>query len=256
MNLGWISAVALVALAGSTARARSLDRKEHPEVPLDYVADQGRWFRATATRLGLTRPRIAHFDLGGIALESGGEVIDLAGLADLYIGRVGYKAEKLVRDYVFDEVKPELLNIHGPSQYLRSDPRLSRDYKLAGSGLWGDNWVRKPLESGADDRCPAPGPGTVRLLAREGQLADVLETTGAADARDLWLCARAHLAANLIPDVSRIGARLAADGLREADPARAKTLLDAAVTLDPRQTAAAQRLLELRLAAARSPSRR
>lgn len=256
INLGWLAAVALVALAGSTARARSLDRKQHPEVPLDYVADQGRWFRATATRLGLTRPRIAHFDLGGIALESGGEVIDLAGLADLYIGRVGYKSEKLVRDYLFDEVKPELLNIHGPSHYLRSDPRLSRNYTLAGSGLWGDNWVRKPLESGADDRCPAPGPGTVRLLAQEGQLAAALETAGASDARDLWLCARAHLAADLLPDVSRIGARLAADGLREADPARAKTLLDAAVTLDPRQTAAAQRLLELRLARARSPSNR
>ena len=39
-------------------------------------------------------------------------MIDLAGLADLYIGRVGYQDRRAVEDYVFDEVKPDLLNTY------------------------------------------------------------------------------------------------------------------------------------------------
>jgi len=82
-------------------------------------------------------------------------VIDLAGLADLYIGRVGYQDRRAVEDYVFDEVKPDLLNIHGPCSYLRDDPRLARDYQLAAKGLWGENWVTKSLAlKGIDHRCP------------------------------------------------------------------------------------------------------
>src|SRR5437588_77332 len=65
------------------------------------------------------RPRIAHFDIGGLALESGGEVIDLSGLADLYIGRVGYQARGAVGAYIFDEVQPDMLNIHGPSGCIK-----------------------------------------------------------------------------------------------------------------------------------------
>ena len=249
--LGWTAALALVAAAVVPARARSLDRKRNPVLPLTYVEEQARWFRAAALRLGLTRPRIAHFDLGGLALESGGEVIDLGGLADLYIGRVGYQAQAAVRDYLFDEAKPELLNIHGPCGYLRNDPRLARDYQLAASGLWGENFVRRSLERGVDERCPAQG---VRYLAREGTLVALLESSSALAARDLWLCARAHL--EVLPDVTQLAALLAASGMREPDPARAKALLDAAVTLDPELAAAGQRLLELRLSRARPPSRR
>lgn len=256
-DLGWAAALALAAVAVFPARARSQDRRRHPELPLAYVEEQARWFRAAAVRLGLTRPRIAHFDLGGLALESGGEVIDLAGLADLYIGRVGYQAQAAVRDYLFDEVRPELLNVHGPCQYLRDDPRLARDYQLVQSGAWGDNFVRKSLElDGLDDRCPAQGASLVRQLARAGTLVALLERSSALAARDLWLCARAELPAGALPDVSLLAARLSADGLREPDPARAKAFLDAAVTLDPQLTPAAQRLLTLRLAPAKPPSHR
>jgi len=247
-DLGWSSALAIVIAAALSARARSPERRRNPELPLAYVAEQGRWFRSAADRLGLTRPRIANFDIGGIALESGGEVVDLAGLADLYIARVGYGAQGAVRDYVFGEVKPEMINIHGPCQYLHEDPRLARDYHLSGTGLWGENWVRKSLElDGLDDRCPAQGVGFVRALAREGKLAAALENAGPAAARDLWLCARAHLARSELPDVSPLAGRLASDGLHERDPARDKAFLDAAVTLDPGLSVAAQRLLTLRV---------
>ncbi|MCA1826609.1 MAG: hypothetical protein LC689_06675 [Myxococcales bacterium] len=162
-DAGWLSAAALVLLAAIAAPARSLDRKLNPVLPLAYVAEQGRWFRRTANALGLTRPRIAHFDIGGLALESGGEVIDLAGLADRYIGRVGYQNQKAVEDYVFDRVKPQLMNIHGPCQYLHDDPRLERDYWLAATGPWGENWVRKSLElDGIDDTVQTPARPVVR----------------------------------------------------------------------------------------------
>ena len=45
---------------------------------------------------------------------------DLAGLADLYIGRVGYKSHEPVRDYLFDEVDPDMINLHESSQNWRS----------------------------------------------------------------------------------------------------------------------------------------
>jgi hypothetical protein len=246
-DLGWAAAVALIAAAALSARIRSPDRKRHPELALTYVEEQARWFRAKADSLGLTRPRIAHFDVGGLALASGGEVIDLAGLADLAIGRAGYQSHDEVRDYLFGEVKPELLNIHGPCRYLSDDPRLDRDYRLAESGLWGENWVRKSLElDGLDDRCPSAGVAWVQKLAKDGQLLPALERASAAAARDLWLCARAHLPAGALPDVSRLAARLSRDGLRERDPVRARALLEAAVTLDPQEVPAARRLLALR----------
>jgi hypothetical protein len=246
-DLGWAAAAALAGAAALSAGVRSPDRKRHPELPLAYVEEQARWFRAKADSLGLTRPRIAHFDVGGLALASGGEVIDLAGLADLAIGRAGYQAHEAVRDYLFGEVKPELLNIHGPCQYLRDDPRLDRDYRLAASGLWGENWVRKSLElDGIDDRCPSAGVAWVQKLAKDGQLLPALEGASAAAARDLWLCARAHLPAGALPDVSRLAARLSAEGLRERDPVRARAILEAAVAIDPQEVSAAHRLLALR----------
>ncbi len=184
-------------------------------------------------------------------------MIDLAGLGDLYVARVGHRSQALVADYLFDEVKPELLNIHTPSQYLHDDPRLERDYLSLGTGLWGENWARKTLElDGLDERCAPHSVQAVRLMVKQRRLVEELAIGSAISARDLWLCARAHVDTKALPDVAGLASRLAASGLGEADPARAKAFLDAAVTLDPRQIAAAQRLLELRLTAATPPSHR
>jgi uncharacterized membrane protein YphA (DoxX/SURF4 family) len=138
-----IAAAILVAAAAAGAYAGDPERRGDPVLPLAYVAEQGRWFRREADRRGIAHPRIAHFDIGGLALESGGEVIDLAGLADKYIGSVGYSTEAQVREYVFGVVRPDMLNVHGPCLYLRKDPRLHRDYRLTATGLWGENWVRR-----------------------------------------------------------------------------------------------------------------
>src|SRR5205085_10024666 len=100
-----ISAAALILAALWGVRARSPMRKANPVFPLSYVAEQARWFRNRARSIGLVGYRLAHFDLGGTALESGAEVIDLAGLADLYIGHVGYQAQQRVRDYVLGEIR-------------------------------------------------------------------------------------------------------------------------------------------------------
>lgn len=241
-QLAALAAAALIGVAAWGARTRSPGRKASPILALTYVEEQGRWFRDRARKLGLTGYRLAHFDIGGSALESGAEVIDLAGLADLYIGRVGYEAQQRVRDYVLGEVRPDMINLHGPCEYLKDDPRFSRDYRLEERGLWGANYVRISLaQRGIDDRCPPAGlPQDLDLALRKAK---------PPQARDLWLCARRRLPRGALPDVSALAARLAGEGLRSGD----KDALDAAVTLDPLQTAAAQRLLRLRLSATPSP---
>src|SRR5204863_499530 len=67
------AALALGGAAYAGAWSRSPARQKEPVLPLTYISEQGRWFRQEAQRLGLTRPRVAHFDIGGVALESGGE---------------------------------------------------------------------------------------------------------------------------------------------------------------------------------------
>jgi hypothetical protein len=198
-------------------------------------------------RLHLAEEVVAHRLVRLVAGAADGEVGEAGQIDHLAIGRAGYQSHDEVRDYLFGEVKPELLNIHGPCRYLSDDPRLDRDYRLAESGLWGENWVRKSLElDGLDDRCPSAGVAWVQKLAKDGQLLPALERASAAAARDLWLCARAHLPAGALPDVARLAARLSRDGLRERDPVRARALLEAAVTLDPQEVPAARRLLALR----------
>ena len=238
-RLRWAAAALLLLVAALDLRARAPGRKADPPLPLGYVEEQGRWFRGAADRLGLTRPRIAHFDLGGVSLESGGEAIDLAGLADLYIGRVGYQDQSRVRDYLLDDIKPELINLHGPCAYIGDDPRFVRDYALDATGIWGSNYLRKELRDGRDARC-APGVEAVRALTAEALLARMAAPGDARAVMDLWLCARAHRPAEGMPDVRAVAARLA-----QGDSAAA---LEAAVTLDPTLTRAAQRLLALRLA--------
>lgn len=229
-------AIAIVAAAFTGAWVRSPERRRNPELPLTYVGAQGRWFRDEARSLGLLRPRIAHFDIGGLALESGGEVVDLSGLADLFIGRVGYQAHAAVRDYVFGDVRPDMVNVHGPCWYLRSDPRLPRDYVLVSSGSFGENWVRRSLvRREFDPRCPSGQPPS-DLHAR-------LESATPRDAAELWLCGRAYL--QVLPDVRLVAHRFAVQGLRGGDGARER--LEAAVTLDPTQVAAAQRLVRYQL---------
>jgi len=222
-------ALALLASSIYCVGSRGAARRKDPVLPLAYVAEQARAFRSEAARLGLIHPRIAHFDVGGFALESGGEVIDLAGLADLYIARVGYQSHGRVRDYLFDEVDPDMINVHGPCEYLRSDPRLQRYYRFAVSTRWGENWVRK------DDNCPRALPPVEALAALP-----------AAQARARWLCARARFPLHELPDVRTLSRRFADEGLKLDDPDRLAT----SVALDPTSTRAARRLLELRLAAA------
>lgn len=228
----WAPALVLLAVAALDARAHAPSRKRDPPLPLSFVEEQGRWFRDTSARLGLTHPRIAHFDLGGVALESGGEPIDLAGLADLYIGRAGYQDQGRVRDYILGAIRPELINLHGPCAYIGADPRFGRDYALAATGIWGGNYIRRDLLAGGDARC-AGGVESVRALTNEALMARLGALPPDA-ARDLWLCARAHRTA--LPDVRALARSFEAQGA-----------LETAVTLDPTLTAAAQRLLAQRL---------
>ena len=54
-----VAAAAIVAAAFWGARARSPVRRRDPILPLSYVAEQGRWFRAEALLLGWAAGQVA-----------------------------------------------------------------------------------------------------------------------------------------------------------------------------------------------------
>lgn len=246
-----VASAALLGLAAFAAARASPERRAHPDNPLSWVHEQARWFRAEADRRGLLRPRVAHYDIGAMALDTGGEVVDLAGLADLRMARVSHKKGAQAADYVFDEAKPDLLNLHGPCAYLEADPRLARDYQVAARGAWGTNYLRRSLAGDDDDRCPG-GLAALRALEAAGPqaLLAALRADGEAgrwdDARWRWLCARGRWPRALLPvgEAEALGREWERRAL--AEPSPAIPALRAAAALAPSAVQAALRLEALR----------
>ena len=244
------AAVAL-AIAASIVAARELPRRRGSmDMKLAPQLWYGRFYAQTLHRLRLEYGRVATFDIGAVALESGADVIDLAGLADARIAqelRHGRKGQ--VANDLFDVLKPDLINVHGPSAYLVSDPRLRRDYRVLRSDAGSTDFVRASLERGDDDRCPGGLAASLhQAMLDPAALAAQLERDHAAGQPALlaarFLCARAHLPASALPmDFAvRLGQALEREGLREPNPTRAEALLFAAVALDPQAVAATLRL--------------
>ncbi|SEL08872.1 hypothetical protein [Streptacidiphilus jiangxiensis] len=144
----WPSAVpipaarALLALAASVALAVSAvpqaasaaGFRRYPTLSMCSVAQRyGLLFNTYADRLGLPRRTSSLLlpDLGGTLLTSGLRVVDLAGLTDPVIARA-YGADDMaaVRSYVFHEVRPTFVHVHGP--WASSPGLLPRTLRAAG----------------------------------------------------------------------------------------------------------------------------
>ncbi len=135
-----------VALADAARSYRT-----NSDVPLCWIAVRfGRYFNGYADILGLRQGTLVAPDMGGSSLTSRLRLVDLAGLTDSRIADIrSGKDRTTIRDYVFDDLKPTFIHIHGVwvPHGLSEDPRMMRDYypiHLYQDAVGADqDWVRK-----------------------------------------------------------------------------------------------------------------
>lgn len=150
----WRGRVAAVVVAGLAAAASggllvgyAQKFRAAPTVPMCLVASTGGAVQGYADILGIREGSVLVPDIGGVAMTTRMQVVDLVGLADARIARY-WRDEDLpgLRDYLFEQVKPTFIASHSvwsAQSGLTADPRLDRDYALiAGADLRG-NWVRR-----------------------------------------------------------------------------------------------------------------
>ena len=125
-----------------------------PTVPMCRIAERyGEMFDAYADRLGVEQGTLLLPDIGGTALTSRLEVIDLAGLASYRIARLRGAGDMAgLRNHVFEESRPTFIHTHGAwDAGMSADPRLTRDYfwLYRGEGTDSD-WVRRDVADEGD----------------------------------------------------------------------------------------------------------
>ncbi|GAA1396057.1 hypothetical protein GCM10009613_46650 [Pseudonocardia kongjuensis] len=104
-----------------------------PTVPLCAIAvGMGAAPNAFGDILGVRSGRIATPDVGGTALTSRYEVVDLAGLVSAPLARFHADGDMAgLRDHLLDEVRPEFIEVHGNwtrGTGLLADPRTAQRY--------------------------------------------------------------------------------------------------------------------------------
>ncbi|TCO47357.1 hypothetical protein [Actinocrispum wychmicini] len=148
--------VALVPSVSTFADASDSFRAS-PTVPMCVVLERfGLPFNHYADLLGVRQGSVLMPDIGGTALVSRLQIIDLAGLAEKRIAQIrgGGTLVQQLPDYVFETARPTFIHMHqawGASLY--EDPRLARDYEViytAGKAYDGTDLVRR-------DAVPNPG---------------------------------------------------------------------------------------------------
>lgn len=125
-----VACLSLVALPD--AYFRVLRAEGRANISLDFVDRAfARRFNALADELGIQEGVLATQDLGGALLGSRLRVVDLAGLCDRRVAETLGKDPAALREYLFGEVRPDFLVLHGPwAEAIRAeqDPRLAADY--------------------------------------------------------------------------------------------------------------------------------
>ncbi|WP_245670736.1 hypothetical protein [Nocardia flavorosea] len=136
------------AFAGQSA-AYSADE----DVPVCWIALRfGRLFNGYADILRIPRGTLLTPDMGGSALTSRLQLIDMAGLthtrmADIIAGN----DRTTFGDYVFEELRPTFIHTHGPwlENNITSDARVMRDYYVLQRSedptVPDEDWVRKDV---------------------------------------------------------------------------------------------------------------
>ncbi|MGW5051997.1 hypothetical protein [Actinokineospora sp. NPDC004072] len=154
-----VAVVGVLGLAHSaTLWWDAMDRfRTGPTVPACVIAQIDGWeFNTYARILGVRDGSLLVPDVGGAALTSELEIIDLAGLAHRRIAELWSDQDMAgLRDYIFTEAKPTFITAHGAwakSTGLFTDPRLAADYALIAEGRGGrEKWVRRDAVSDPAD---------------------------------------------------------------------------------------------------------
>ena len=144
-----VAAVVTVAVSLSLVRwaDRAVAFRDAPTVPLCFVAERyGAQFDLAARELRLdpARSTLVVPDVGGTLLTSQMKVVDLAGLADVELGRLQrYADPDRIRRHLLEEVKPTFVHLHGVwkrSSGLFGSAAFDRDYVEL---VPGEDWVRR-----------------------------------------------------------------------------------------------------------------
>lgn len=82
---------------------------------------------------GITNYSVLQSDAGGVLWLNEYKLIDLGGLTDTVIARTLGKDQVRLHNYIFTEVKPDILELNGKWEAmanLQADPRLAEDYLM------------------------------------------------------------------------------------------------------------------------------
>ncbi|MGQ9600996.1 MAG: hypothetical protein ACUVWZ_16510 [Anaerolineae bacterium] len=130
-----LRAVLLVLAVGASLpmyASRSVEFARRPAVPFDDVAEQvGHRFNAYADAFGVAEGSLLTPGMGGVLWVSRLKVYDLGMLCDETIARTLRKDQDAFYDYVFEQVEPTFIHVHGGWAFLAAlddDPRFRRDY--------------------------------------------------------------------------------------------------------------------------------
>ncbi|MCW0212424.1 MAG: hypothetical protein OJJ54_03620 [Pseudonocardia sp.] len=181
---GRAAAAGLLVLVVGASGPHLLDQarafRAAPTVPLCLVAATGAAFEGYADVLGVRSGSLLAPDIGGVALTTRLQVVDLAGRTEPRIARFWRTQDMAgLRDHVFDDVRPTFLTSHpvwSAETGIAEDPRLARDYVLLTAiGPDGDegHWVRRDAVGSADDLAAAQrfAAAVVQPEDREARLA-------------------------------------------------------------------------------------
>jgi hypothetical protein len=133
-----------------------------PIVPFEEVAEKyGRRINKAADLLEVNEGSLLLPDLGGTLYVSRLKVHDLAGFLDTRIRETGISHAPAFYNYVFEELKPTFIHVHGiwlEETAFETDPRFIAQYdtlatgRSAGSGLRYGYFVRKEVLAGKSHR--------------------------------------------------------------------------------------------------------
>lgn len=115
---------------------RSLAFARDPAVPFHEVAERvGHRFNRYAEVLGVEQGSLLTPDIGGALWYSDLRVYDLGMLCDRTIARTLRKDQEAFYDYVFEEIRPTFIYVHGGWSFLaglEDDPRFRQGYVAIG----------------------------------------------------------------------------------------------------------------------------
>jgi hypothetical protein len=123
------------------------DFRTGPVVPMCRIAQVSLEYNGYARLLGIGDGTLLLPDVGGTALNSNLLIADVAGLTHRRIAEYWGDGDMAgLRDYVFTELRPELVHLHGAwadGTGLLDDPRMDSDYEVLREDRYGVNLVRK-----------------------------------------------------------------------------------------------------------------